>query len=69
MKARIWCNGRMSWLWVALLVYATVCVLAFDYAWRVIQAPFELLVAGAAVLWLGGSVALILIGRRARRPN
>lgn len=62
----LWTQGRLGWPLVALIVFSTVLVLAFDYCWRLIKAPFwEFALAGLSA-WIVG-VAVIVAVSRGRR--
>lgn len=64
----MWINGRLAWPPVALVVFTTALVLAFDFSWRLITAPFWMFAAAAIAAWLIG-VALITWRSRQRRHN
>ncbi|HET7306570.1 MAG TPA: hypothetical protein VFK24_01980 [Gammaproteobacteria bacterium] len=63
MTRYFWCNGRLGWPLVSVVLYSTVLVLALDYCWRVIKTPFWHLLAGCAVAWIIGIVIIGLISR------
>lgn len=62
----IWAHGRFGWPLIALALYTTVLVLAFDYAWRLIKAPFWQFIAAAAIAWAVGVAVIVVCGRRYR---
>jgi Na+/H+ antiporter NhaD/arsenite permease-like protein len=49
-----WIHGRFSWLFVGATVLLALCVITFDFAWRVLPISFE------ALLLRGGLVLLVL---------
>ncbi len=60
---KIFVNGRLSWTLVTVIVFLAASAVVFDYVWRIVEAPFEVL-AILAVLAVGlGVTVLLAIGR------
>lgn len=57
-------DGRLSWPLFWLAVYASVLVLAFDVAWRLVEVRFVVLAGGFAIAALAGAVPLLVCWRR-----
>jgi hypothetical protein len=67
--SRIWINGRLAWPPVALVVFTTVLVLAFDFSWRLITAPFWMFATATIIAWLIGVAIIVMLARRFGRPR
>jgi hypothetical protein len=65
----LWTDGRLSWGVIAVVVFATVSVLAFDVAWRVARLPFDRLAIYALVIDAAAAAAVIAIARRLIRAR
>ena len=55
--------GRLAWPPVILVAFQCLFVVLFDYAWRTVNAPFEWLLLGAAVVWLLALGVLLMLFR------
>jgi hypothetical protein len=66
MKGLLWRDGRFAWPFVALVVCATVWLVAFDLAWRLLTMPFWALGAIGAVVGMLGLGLFATVARRAR---
>jgi hypothetical protein len=70
MTRALWTEGRLSWGVVAVVVFMTVSVLAFDLAWRFVTIQFDTLLIYAIVVDAAVAVALALVIRLLwRRPR
>lgn len=66
----LWTDGRFSWSAIAVVVFATLSILAFDVAWRVVRLRFDTLAIWAIVIDAAAAAGVILVARlliRARR--
>ena len=66
MTRSIWRDGRFSWGVIAIVVFLTASLIAFDVAWRMIRLQFETfliycLLVDTAVIFVA---ALLLRARR-----
>ena len=61
---RFFHEGRLAWPPVVLLVFHCLFVVVFDYVWRVLNMPFEWMLAGALAVWAGSMFVLIRVFRR-----
>lgn len=64
---RLWRNGRLSWLFVALVAYCTAALVLFDYIWRVVVMPFPAMLAAGFGAWAFGVVVISLLFRSGKR--
>jgi hypothetical protein len=68
MTRSIWRDGRFSWGVIAIVVFLTASLIAFDVAWRVIRLQFETfliycLLVDTAVIFV--AALLLRVRRRA----
>jgi hypothetical protein len=61
MVGSIWKDGRLSWGVIAVVVFLTLTVLAFDLAWRVVKIQFDTLVLYAVAVDAAAAVALAVV--------
>jgi hypothetical protein len=66
MTRSIWRDGRFSWGVIAIVVFLTVSLIAFDVAWRLIRLQFDTfliycILVDVAVIFV---VGLLLRARR-----
>lgn len=54
-----WTRGRIGWPTMALVVFHTLLLLAFDYVWRLVQIPFLQLLLIFAGIWVVGIIAIV----------
>jgi len=59
MRRWLWRDGRLGWPLMALLVFSTLWVLGFDYAWRMINMSFAMLLAVGLAVWFSGCLILL----------
>lgn len=50
MKRWCWIDGRLPWLFVAMVAFVSASAVGFDFAWRVLVLPFESLIIWAALI-------------------
>ncbi|HET7586537.1 MAG TPA: sulfotransferase [Gammaproteobacteria bacterium] len=69
----IWREGRLAWPPLCVAIFTTGLILAFDYCWRIIKAPFwQFALAGAAAWTIGVAVIMavaVAVGRRGARRS
>lgn len=68
----LWTDGRLSWGVIAVVVFLTLSILAFDIAWRVVRLQFDTLAIWAVVIDAAAAVGVVLVARlliRARRAG
>jgi hypothetical protein len=56
----LWVDDHFSWFIVALVVYSTFSLVAFDYCWRVIYGSFRKLALYGGVIFVLGIAAIVL---------
>jgi hypothetical protein len=59
MRRFVWVSGRLSWPFVIVIVYVTAALICFDYLWRVVVIPFDMLLIYAAIGFVALPVLLI----------
>ena len=71
MTRLVWVGGRFSWLFVIVVAYMSLSLVATDYAWRNVTMPFETLFIYAIAA--NAAAILVLIGAyrlfRSRTPD
>lgn len=73
MMRLIWTDGRFSWGLIGTIIFITLSIIIFDFAWRLISAQFyTLLIYGAAIDLATAVVVvfgarLLLRGKRRQR--
>ena len=70
MRRWLWTDGRLSWSVIAVVVFVTLSILAFDVAWRVFRLQFGTLAIYALAIDAAAAVGVVLVARlliRARR--
>ena len=68
----LWTDGRLSWGVIAVIIFLTLSILAFDIAWRVVRLQFDTLAIWAVVIDAAAAVGVVLVARlliRARRAG
>ncbi len=64
MRAWFWRRGRFSWVFVIGVAYTTLVLYGFDYSWRMVEAPFEAVLAGGAGIYLAGLMIIRVVANR-----
>lgn len=62
-----WRHERFSWSFVLGMVYSTLAIVVFDYAWRTINAPFHYIFLAGAAIYSSGLLLLYFLARSKRR--
>lgn len=60
MKRHFWVEGRLSWPFVASVVFATVSLMGLDLVWRIVTIQFDTLLIYAIIV--DALVAVLLTG-------
>lgn len=60
----LWKDGRLNWPLVVLLAFSALWLVAFDYAWRLIEVQFEILLVVGLILWAVGALTILWVGWR-----
>ena len=55
---------RFAWFFIILVVYSTVALVLFDFAWRHVQMGFVQLAGISLVCWIVGAAIIYLKARR-----
>jgi hypothetical protein len=63
MSRWFWTENRFAWPMVAAIVYLCASLIAVDFAWRVIEMPFDTFLLTAAAIDLAAAAILIGIYR------
>lgn len=67
MIRHLWTRGRFGWSFIALVMFHTFLLIAFDYVWRLVQMPFLHLVLVFVGFWIIGNIVIAIVTLRLSR--